>query len=140
MKLAGLIEFYETLSPDSVGRCADFYGDDACFKDPFNEVRGVAAIERIFRHMFTQLQAPRFIVTRTLAGAGEAMLAWELHYRTRGWGSSKEEVIRGMSHLVFRPDGRVASHRDYWDAAEELYQKLPGIGALMRLLRRHLAA
>jgi len=27
-------------------------------------------------------------------------------------------------------------HRDYWDAAEELYEKLPGIGAFMRFLKR----
>lgn len=27
-------------------------------------------------------------------------------------------------------------HRDYWDAAEELYEKLPVLGDLMRWLRR----
>jgi len=27
-------------------------------------------------------------------------------------------------------------HRDYWDAAEELYEKLPVIGALMRWLKK----
>jgi steroid delta-isomerase len=27
-------------------------------------------------------------------------------------------------------------HRDYWDAAEELYEKLPLVGALMRWLKR----
>ena len=26
-------------------------------------------------------------------------------------------------------------HRDYWDAAEELYEKLPLLGALMRWLK-----
>jgi hypothetical protein len=36
----------------------------------------------------------------------------------------------------FAADGRVGWHRDYWDAAEELYEKLPLIGSLMRLLRR----
>src|SRR5438445_13824263 len=35
---------------------------DACFKDPFNEVRGLLEIQRIFRHMFPQV-APRFMVT-----------------------------------------------------------------------------
>jgi hypothetical protein len=34
----------------------------------------------------------------------------------------------------------VADHRDYWDAAEELYEKLPVLGALMRLLKRRLRA
>jgi hypothetical protein len=27
-------------------------------------------------------------------------------------------------------------HRDYWDAAEELYEKLPVLGGLMRFLKR----
>ena len=35
--------------------------------------------------------------------------------------------------------GRVAFHRDYWDAAEELYEKLPGLGGLMRWLKRRAA-
>jgi hypothetical protein len=26
-------------------------------------------------------------------------------------------------------------HRDYWDAAEELYEKLPVLGGLMRWLK-----
>jgi hypothetical protein len=39
-------------------------------------------------------------------------------------------------HLRFAPDGRIAMHRDYWDAAEELYEKLPLLGGLMRWLKR----
>ena len=31
-------------------------------------------------------------------------------------------------------------HRDYWDAAEELYEKLPLLGALMRWLKRRVNA
>ena len=37
-------------------------------------------------------------------------------------------------------DGRIARHRDYWDAAGELYEKLPLLGTLMRWLRRRIAA
>jgi hypothetical protein len=33
----------------------------------------------------------------------------------------------------------VRRHRDYWDAAEELYEKLPVIGVLMRAMRSRLA-
>ena len=36
--------------------------------------------------------------------------------------------------------GRVAEHRDYWDAAGELYARLPLIGPPMRLLLRMGAA
>ena len=48
-KLDGLIAWYENLSPETVVEAGRFYASDASFKDPFNEVRGIAAIERIFR-------------------------------------------------------------------------------------------
>ena len=38
--------------------------------------------------------------------------------------------------LVFNEQGLVTMHRDYWDAAEELYEKLPLLGGLMRWLKR----
>ncbi len=46
------------------------------------------------------------------------------------------QTIHGGSHLRLAADGRIAEHRDYWDAAEELYEKLPGVRALMRWLKR----
>lgn len=135
MPLDRLADFYETLSPASLARLPEFYSADSWFKDPFNEVRGVAAIERVFAHMFRQVQSPRFVVTDRIGGVN-AVLVWEFHYRHRGAAA----VIRGASHLRFGPDGKVQFHRDYWDAAEELYMRQPLLGGLMRLLRRLLAA
>lgn len=138
MQLDALIAFFGELTESSLGRIADFYADDAYFKDPFNEVHGVDAIERIFRHMFRQVAEPRFVVTERIVEPTGAMLIWEFHYRRRG--QQKGQVIRGVSHLRFDAAGKVAYHRDYWDAAEELYMKLPGLGLLMRALRRALRA
>jgi hypothetical protein len=45
-------------------------------------------------------------------------------------------VILGASHIVFNAQGLVSLHRDYWDAAEELYEKLPIVGSVMRWLKR----
>ena len=47
---------------------------------------------------------------------------------------------RWVQGLAFAPDGRIAMHRDYWDAAEELYEKLPVLGGLMRWIRRRAAS
>lgn len=140
MELEPLIDFYQGLTPASVSRFADFYSPDAYFKDPFNEVQGIEAIQRIFVHMFQQVDAPRFTVTEQVVDPGGAMLVWEFHYRMRLWRRSEAQVMRGVSHLKFDPRGKVRYHRDYWDAAEELYMKLPAIGGLMRCLQRKLAA
>ena len=140
MNLDALIRFYHELAPESVSRFPEFYVEDAYFKDPFNEVRGLPAIQRIFSHMFRQVAEPRFVVTETIADEKGAMLVWEFCFRVRLWGKGEAQVMRGVSHLRFDTDGRVNYHRDYWDTAEELYMKLPALGSLMRGLRRALAA
>ena len=136
MRIDELVDFFETLTPQSLERLGNFYAPEARFKDPFNDVEGVAAIRRIFEHMYRQVDAPRFVVTDRLAEGDRAMLVWTFHFVRRG----QPQVIRGATHLRFANDGRVLIHRDYWDAAEELYMTLPGIGWLMRRLRSVLSA
>ncbi len=136
MQLDVLIQFYNDFSPASVARFPEFYSDDAWFKDPFNEVRGIAAIQHIFTHMFGQVDAPRFVVTEKVVDANGAMLVWEFFFRMKLWREGKIQVIRGISHLKFDAQGKVRYHRDYWDAAEELYEKLPLIGSIFRFLRK----
>lgn len=140
MNLDALIDFYQTLTPASIDRFGDFYAEDAFFKDPFNEVRGLKPICRIFEHMFAQVSEPRFVVTERVVDGSGAVLVWEFFFRLRLFGRGETLVMRGVSHLKFDADGRVAFHRDYWDTAEELYMKLPALGTLMRGLRRALAA
>lgn len=131
-----IVVFFETLSPESVQRIAEIYTDHAWFKDPFNEVRGVPAIQRIFSHMYEQLHAPRFIVTGRVQQGEQVFLTWDFRFRFRRYQPAQEQTIRGASHLLLAPDGRIRAHRDYWDAAEELYEKLPLVGGLMRWLKR----
>ena len=130
-----LIDWFEHLSPATVDRVPDFYAADAEFKDPFNEVRGTDAIAHIFRHMFAQVDEPRFVIGSRFGGEDGVMLLWDFHFRTRGR-RPQAICVRGASHLRFDAAGKVVLHRDYWDAAEELYAKLPLIGPPMRLLRR----
>jgi hypothetical protein len=140
MQLAELIKFYQELSPQSVIRFPEFYSANAYFKDPFNEVRGLAPIQRIFTHMFTQVGEPRFVVTESIVAENGAMLIWEFNFQLKLWGKRQTQIMRGVSHLRFDADEKVCFHRDYWDTSEELYMKLPAIGTLMRGLRRVMAA
>lgn len=127
--------YFETLTPETLARIGEIYADDAWFKDPFNEVRGRVKIARIFARMFERLDAPRFVVHEAVAAGAQAFLTWDFVFRLR----CTETTIRGATHLRFAPDGRIVYHRDYWDAAEELYEKLPALGTLLRLVKRRVA-
>lgn len=128
--------YFESISPDSVRRIPEFYTADARFKDPFNEVQGLGAITQIFGHMFDALHEPRFVVTGRIVDGTQCFLVWEFHFRFKRFDTTTPQVVRGGSHLVLTEAGLIQDHRDYWDAAEELYEKLPVVGGLMRWLKK----
>ncbi len=85
--------------------------------------------------MFEALDAPHFKVHEVVAQGDRAFLTWDFIFRFKR-GDTRLQTIRGASHLVLDVQGRIVLHRDYWDAAEELDEKLPLLGALMRWLKR----
>ncbi len=134
--LARIVQAFETLTPDRVATLDTLYTAHARFKDPFNDVRGLADIQRIFLHMYVVLEQPHFVITHTIQEGAHCFLTWEFRFRFRRFDTRTLQCIEGGSHLQLAPDGRILSHRDYWDAAEELYEKLPVLGGLMRWLKR----
>ncbi|MFZ6726621.1 nuclear transport factor 2 family protein [Undibacterium sp. MH2W] len=133
--LQQVVQFFETLTPKQAKDLSRIYTLDAYFKDPFNEVRGLEAVTRIFEHMFVQVEQPRFKITSTVLQDDAAFLCWDFYFYMKKF-KPEEQCIRGATHIRFAPDGKVHMHRDYWDAAEELYEKLPVLGGLMRWLKR----
>ena len=138
-RIRRVIAVFQTLSPAEVARLDRLYASDARFKDPFNEVQGLQAIQRVFDHMFATLGAPRFKILDALVQGDRAFLSWDFHARL-DQGRGHALTIHGTTLLYFGPDGHIVMHRDYWDAAEELYEKLPLLGRLMRWLKRRARA
>ncbi len=134
--VARIEAFFSALAPGDVAHMGELYTADATFKDPFNEVRGLAEVQRIFSHMYVALDNPRFEITQRVVDGNQCFLVWEFRFGFRNFHKGVAQVVHGGSHLVLAPDGRIQAHRDYWDAAEELYEKLPLVGGLMRWLKR----
>lgn len=134
--LATLIDWFQTLSPASIARVGEFYAADARFSDPFNTVRGAAAIGRIFDHMFAQLGQPRFTVIEVFRGEDAVMLTWHFDFLL----GRRALRVEGASRLRFDANGLIGEHDDFWDAASGLQSRLPFVGPLQRWLLRRLAS
>ena len=131
-----IVQAFETLTPAGVDALDASYAPDARFKDPFNEVQGLTEIQRIFQHMYANLENPHFIITTRIVEGRQCFLTWEFRFGFRRFKHGQEQCILGGSHLVLNTVGQITLHRDYWDAAEELYEKLPVVGSVMRWLKR----
>ena len=135
-ELVRVVRFFETLQRPDIARLGEIYADDAYFKDPFNDVHGIVNVRRIFDHMFDQVSEPRFVVHEAVQQDDQAFMTWDFRFRMKRLDTITLQTIRGATHLRFAADGRVNLHRDYWDAAEELYEKLPVLGGVMRFLKQ----
>lgn len=137
--LDDLCLYFERLSADNLDELDNYYAADAWFKDPFHEVTGVDAIRAILRHTFDKLPGARFRVIRRFTGEDlHAVILWEMDFTMPV--TRQPTTICGATHLTFAADGKVTLHRDYWDAAEELYARIPVLKWLMRVLARQAAA
>ena len=134
-----ILQWFEHLAPADVTQLNQWYTPEARFKDPFKQVQGVPQVQAIFQHMFEALENPRFVITNRIVQGDQCFVVWDFLFRYKTMQRGVDQHIHGGSHLVFKAgeDGvwRIDLHRDYWDAAEEMYEKFPVIGSLMRWLK-----
>lgn len=131
------LDTFANLQADGLERLASIFAPDARFKDPFNDVRGVDAITRIFAHMYATTREPQFVIREHALHGDRLFIRWDYHFQTLK-GVAWE--IPGVSVVRFNLAGLAVEHVDYWDPAEHIYSKLPLLGWLMRWLLGKLSA
>lgn len=142
--LDGYVALLERLDRASLPELGLHLADDVRFADPFQTVRGRAAFLHVFDDMFDQIDDLRFAAgTRAWCapladGTRVAFLRWRLCGRLRAL-RGRSWAVEGVSELHFQADGRLVAHLDFWDAAGGLYEQFPGIGLVLRWLRRRVA-
>lgn len=130
--------YLETLTAESVPHLRGLVAADVRFIDPFHAVSGAAAMQQVFAAIFQSLTDVRFTVTdRAWSGT-----AWYLRWRFEGVRKAGGALLAfdGMSEIHFDADGKVRFYRDHWDAGQGVYEQLPGLGLVLRWLRRRIAS
>ena len=138
---AAYVRFYETLTPARVGELRALAVPEMHFRDPFNDVRDVERVVAIFAAMYERMAAPVFHVLDTARTGNIGYIRWTFSFRRKKEPETAAPwLIEGVTRVELATDGRVLSHIDYWDAAGELYERVPILGGVLRFLRRRIAA
>lgn len=139
------VRVMSSLTADNLSELTSLFTESARFKDPFNDVVGREAIERVFAHGFKQCPALRFVVDEIApvapndSSAGVVFFYWR--FLCGGLAAAPDALsITGVSRVVFNAEGLVCAHIDFWDPAEQLYSRVPVLGGLMGWIRRRLSA
>lgn len=128
-------QWFEALTDDTLPTIGTVYAPDATFKDQFNDVVGLERIRQVYQHMFDNLDHPKFIVDSVIGEGSQGCLIWRLTCAFKG----RPITVHGSTHLVLDQAGLVATHRDYWDTSEEVFERIPVLGSILRMLKRRMA-
>lgn len=113
---------------------------DIHFRDPFNDLHGLPAVEKTFTKLYGMIRDIDITVHDRAFGAARThgsvcYLRWTFAYSLR---SGKRLSIEGVSEIHLTPDGRASVHLDHWDAAGQVYERFPVIGSILRTIRKRL--
>ncbi len=127
-------ETYNLLNLCNLDQLDELYTHDVEFEDPFHRLEGLDSLKRYFEHLYRGVADCRFEFSGRLESEQQIALAWKMHLRlTR---RPKDLItVNGSSFLTVR-DGKISRHRDYFDAGELVYERVPLLGAVIRRIKK----
>ncbi|MCA9791397.1 MAG: nuclear transport factor 2 family protein [Candidatus Eremiobacteraeota bacterium] len=126
--------FFNQLRLETLDSLGEFYASEVVFEDPITRLDGVQALTDYYRAMYKEVLEISFAFTSMVEEGDSLMAAWTMRLRTRKLAGQRPIVVEGISHLRF--DGeRVVYHRDAFDMGAMVYEHIPILGWLIRLVK-----
>lgn len=127
--------FFERLTPETVDRLAEHVVPQVHFITPFCDVTGVEKMQHLIHNLYTDVEDPQLSVLDRAVGQRACFLRWEFTSRFKG--RKNTFAIKGVSEIIFSPEGMVLHHHDHWDAASQLYEHFPVLRTVLGAIRRY---
>lgn len=131
------IELYQALNKNNLHLLGQVYGDDIIFTDPMHQISGLESLTQYFAKLYENVQHIQFEIKEVQQSDSQASLFWQMQYRHPKLNKGLLIRVDGMSQLKF--NDKIYFHRDYFDLGQMLYEQVPCVGGLIRLLKMRAA-
>jgi hypothetical protein len=131
--------FFEKIDKNtSIEAYKEFFDANSYFEDPFQKVYGINKIYNIFEDMYAKFYNPRFEVQEVVSQGSIAYIKWNFIFQMDK--NSDVTSFEGVSRVEFHTNAKVKSHVDFWDAGANVYEKIPLLGSIIRMIKRKIHA
>jgi len=113
------------------------YADEVVFTDPIHQVAGIGDLENYFKHISQGLSFCEFEFFDTCAVDDCAWLKWVMRFSHPRLGAKKVISISGATEL--KRHKKIYSHTDFYDLGAMLYEHVPILGQVTKVLKQRLA-
>lgn len=124
--------------PGFKSRVREVYAEDVWFNDSLKTVRGVEELERYLGRSADALDSGTVEFLGLTAENGDYFVRWQMNLSFAKLDRGTVHRSVGMSHLRFDREGKVVLHQDFWDSTGGLFEHVPGLGWLLRQVKRGL--
>ncbi|MEN0063323.1 MAG: nuclear transport factor 2 family protein [Myxococcota bacterium] len=114
----------------------EVYAPDVVFEDPAHRMEGREALRAYFHRLNRNVRSIHFGFDDDLRGEGRAALSWTMEIKLKV-GPRRSVVVPGTSWLR-HDESFVTLQRDHFDLGALVYEQVPVVGSVIRLLRRAL--
>lgn len=113
------------------------YDDTVVFKDPVHEITGLERLNAYFDASLANLSECRFNYLDEIVNEHSAYIKWDMTFHHPKI-SRAPLTVRGVTHIRF--DEKIIWHEDVYDLGSMVYEHLPVIGRITRMIKRKIAS
>ena len=125
----------ESLSRDLLG---SVYAEDVVFEDSLHRIVGLQALFEYFEKMYENVESIDFDWQDAALNESGGFIRWMMKFRHPRLNKGRTIDVAGVSYVKTR-NGKIIEHRDFFDAGEMLYERVPALGAVIRTLKKRVA-
>lgn len=129
------VKIYQNLNSGNLNMLTQIYHQDVQFVDPLHQIHGLDDLTHYFEHMYENLISSEFALVNQIEQKQQAAIYWQMHLRHKKINSGNTITVEGHS-LLRRQDNKVIYHRDYFDIGSMIYEHLPVLGGIIKLIKR----
>lgn len=111
------------------------YHPEVEFQDPFHRIVGRDCLEEYLAGGVKDAVMCTFTFHREIVAGNQAFVEWTMQLAHRKLQGGRAHSTPGGSMLVVG-EGGIIVHRDYFDAGSMLYERVPVLGSLVRLVKK----
>lgn len=128
---------FNELRHDNTHILDSFYHRGVKFEDPIGTIDGIDEMKSYYQKMYKDVESISFNFKNYSQADNRYFFSWDMTLKTPKLNSGEEFIVSGVSEILFEGN-LVAYHRDYFDMGAFIYEKVPVLGRIVRILKSRL--
>lgn len=131
-----VVDFFKDLNKDTMHLVDEFYDRYILFRDPLVEIHSRERLKDYYNRLYQHVQEIDFDISYVIQENNNTAIAWKMMMRAEKFNGNRPLTVDGSSVIKFGgSEGKAIYHRDYFDLGEFVYEGIPIVGSMVRLVK-----